>query len=80
MKNKIFVVSLFVCIMILTFSVNSCQSKEKKTENLLNEGVQLFQQAKYSEAILKYEEALKQNPKSAVGYNLLGIAYRFRFN
>jgi tetratricopeptide (TPR) repeat protein len=60
--------------------VGGCSSQKSKAESLLNEGVQLFQQGKYNDAIITYQEALKQDPNSAVGYNLLGMAYRFRFN
>ena len=77
MQNKLFILIVFL---ILVLAIGGCNSQKNKTESLLNEGIQLFQQGKYSDAILKYEEALQQAPKNAVGYNLLGMAYRFRFN
>jgi tetratricopeptide (TPR) repeat protein len=77
MQNKLFFL-LFSIIIALTAS--GCNSQKNKSEILMNEGIQLFQQGKYSDAILKYEGALKQDPNNAVGYNLLGMAYRFRFN
>ncbi len=77
MQNKLFCLFVFI---IITLAVNGCSSQKSKVENLLNEGVQLFQQGKYNDAILKYQQALQQDPSNAVGYNLLGMAYRFRFN
>ena len=60
--------------------IAACTTQNKNPETLLNEGVQLFQQEKYKEAIDKYQEALSIDPKNAFGYNLMGMAYRFRFN
>ena len=77
MQNKL---SFLIVFIILVLAISGCHSQKNKAESLLNEGIQLFQQGKYSDAILKYEEALQQDPKNAVGYNLLGMAYRFRFN
>jgi tetratricopeptide (TPR) repeat protein len=77
MQNKLFYLLFFI---IIALTASGCNSQNNKSESLMNEGVQLFQQGKYSDAILKYEGALKQDPNNAVGYNLLGMAYRFRFN
>ena len=77
MQNKLFNLIVFI---ILVLAIGGCNSQKNKAESLLNEGIRLFQQGKYSDAILKYKEALQQDPKNAVGYNLLGMANRFRFN
>ncbi|TET21619.1 MAG: tetratricopeptide repeat protein [Candidatus Cloacimonadota bacterium] len=66
-----------VCIFILFFM--SCQNKRSSVD-LFTEGEKLFKQHKYDEAIAKYEEGLKLSPNSAVGHNLVGMAYRFKYN
>jgi tetratricopeptide (TPR) repeat protein len=58
--------------------LNSCQNNN--VQELLNEGTNLFQKGNYDAAIQKYNEALQIDPNNPVGYNLLGMAYRFRFN
>ncbi len=49
-------------------------------EKYLTEGVAHFQKQEYDLAILSYEKAIKLEPKSAAAYNLLGMAYRFKYN
>lgn len=65
--------------LIIFLLLVSCQGKKTSTA-LFEEGQKLFAQQKYDEAIAKYEEAIKLSPNSAVGYNLLGMAYRFKYN
>jgi tetratricopeptide (TPR) repeat protein len=69
-----------VLLFMITFVLLlSCQSK-KSSGDYFKEGEELFAKKLYDEAIEKYEEGLKLTPNSAVGYNLLGMAYRFKFN
>lgn len=65
----------FVVILL----VLSCKG-EKTSAMLFEEGNKLFEQQKYDEAIAKYQEGLELSPNSAVGYNYLGMAYRFKYN
>ncbi|MBN1398852.1 MAG: tetratricopeptide repeat protein [Bacteroidetes bacterium] len=77
MKN----ISLFLPIfIILVLIISGCSSNRDKAKSLLDEGAQLAKSEKYETAILKYEEALVLDPENAAGYNLLGMAYRFRYN
>jgi tetratricopeptide (TPR) repeat protein len=69
----------FVPLMIAFVLLISCQGKKSSTA-LLEEGQKLFGQKKYDEAIAKYNQALEISPNSAVAYNLLGMAYRFKYN
>lgn len=39
-----------------------------------------FQQQQYDEAIANYEKALKLEPRAAAAYNMIGMAYRFKYN
>lgn len=65
--------------LIIVLLLVSCQGKKTSTA-LFEEGQKLFEQQKYDEAIAKYEEGIKLSPNSAVGYNLIGMAYRFKYN
>jgi superkiller protein 3 len=49
-------------------------------EKYLQQGVSHFQKQEYDLAIQSYRKALELEPKSAVAYNLLGMAYRFKYN
>ncbi|HVO74421.1 MAG TPA: tetratricopeptide repeat protein [Ignavibacteriaceae bacterium] len=79
MQNRIYSFSLFLTFLIISF-VCGCTAQDNGAQGLLNEGARLFQQGKYDEAILKYKQAVEKDPGSAIGYNLLGMAYRFKFN
>ena len=77
-ETTLFFILLAVCMVFLP--LGGCSAKDQNSEALFNEGVQLFQQGKYDDAVKKYEEGLKKAPQNHIGYNLLGMAYRFKFN
>jgi tetratricopeptide (TPR) repeat protein len=52
----------------------------EKPEKYLEEGVAHFQKQEYDLAIASYQKALELEPKAAAAYNLLGMAYRFKYN
>jgi tetratricopeptide (TPR) repeat protein len=79
MKKSMLILFVSVAVTALV-SMSACSGREKADEDLFNEGVQLFQQGKYDKAIEKYLEGLRKDPDNHAGYNLLGMAYRFRFN
>ena len=66
-------------LIIVVFLLVSCQEKKSSTA-FFEEGEKLFNQQKHDEAIAKYKEGIALSPESAVGYNLLGMAYRFKYN
>jgi tetratricopeptide (TPR) repeat protein len=39
-----------------------------------------FQHQRYDAAITNYEKAIKLQPRAAAAYNMLGMAYRFKYN
>ena len=39
----------------------------------------MVQKGKYNEAIKKYKKGLRREPRSAVGYNYLGMAYGYKY-
>jgi tetratricopeptide (TPR) repeat protein len=49
-------------------------------DKYIQEGFVYFQQQKYDEAIASYEKAIKAEPRAAAAYNMIGMAYRFKFN
>lgn len=49
-------------------------------EKYLREGAAHFQKQEYDQAIQSYRKAIKLEPQSSVAYNLLGMAYRFKYN
>ena len=60
--------------------IASCADQNESTNKLLDEGIKLFQEENYDASIQKYNEALKVDPNNSIAYNLLGMAYRFKFN
>jgi tetratricopeptide (TPR) repeat protein len=49
-------------------------------EKYMQAGFANFQQQKYDEAIANYEQVLKLQPRAAAAYNMIGMAYRFKYN
>jgi tetratricopeptide (TPR) repeat protein len=47
---------------------------------LVERGVRAFEIGRYDDAIILYRSALRQEPNSAIAYNLLGMAFRYRFS
>ena len=52
----------------------------ESAEKYMQEGFVNFQQQKYDEAIANYEMAIKLQPQAAAAYNMIGMAYRFKYN
>jgi tetratricopeptide (TPR) repeat protein len=64
------------CMVILA----ACATLDQKSATTyFEEGSSLFRKGKYDEAITKYQKGLRREPRSAVGYNYLGIAYRGKY-
>lgn len=52
----------------------------ESADKYIQEGFINFQQQKYDEAIANYEKAIKLEPRAAAAYNMIGMAYRFKYN
>lgn len=52
----------------------------ESASDLFEKGEAAFNQGDYEEALEYYKEGLELEPSSSVGYNLLGMAYRFLYN
>jgi tetratricopeptide (TPR) repeat protein len=70
---------------IFLAGLSACDKKQEDptadpTQSYLEKGQEAFKQGKYDQALQAYDEALKKEPRSAVIYNLKGMAYRFKYN
>ncbi len=52
----------------------------KQSQEWLEKGTAQFQKQDYDAAIASFSKAAELEPKSAVAYNMLGMAYRFKYN
>lgn len=53
---------------------------ESTAADHFRKGEELAMKGDYDQAIASYQKGLEAEPHSAVGYNLLGMAYRFKYN
>jgi tetratricopeptide (TPR) repeat protein len=65
-------------VAILFLALVGCSRKDSP-DNYLQEGFSDFQRQDYDGAIKNYEQAITLGVKSANAYNMLGMAYRFKF-
>ena len=65
-------------VAVLLLAVVGCSRKDSP-DKYLQEGFRDFQQQDYDGAIKNYEQAITLGVKSANAYNMLGMAYRFKF-
>jgi superkiller protein 3 len=49
-------------------------------DGYMGDGMKKFEKGDYEGAIESYMKALELEPESAVTYNMLGMAYRYRYN
>jgi tetratricopeptide (TPR) repeat protein len=49
-------------------------------EKYMQAGFADFQHQKYDEAIANYKKAIKLRPRASAAYNMIGMAYRFKYN
>ncbi len=66
-------------VMVLGIALALAGCGGQSAEQYMEEGVNQFNRRDYDAAIASYEKAIKLAPKSAVAYNLLGMAYRFKY-
>ncbi len=64
---------------VALLAVVACGGGENP-EKYMQEGISHFQKQEYDQAIASYQKAIQLAPKSAAAYNLLGMAYRFKYN
>ena len=66
---------LFITLLIATSSLFLSYGQNANTEELIHEGVELHDEGKFKEAIEKYNEALKLDPKSIQATYELSLSY-----
>ena len=68
-------------ILALLITLPHCAGLQdgKSATSYFDEGALFVKQGRYDEAIEKYKKGLRREPRSAVGYNYLGIAYRYKY-
>ncbi len=64
---------------VALLAVVACGGGENP-EKYMQEGISHFQKQEYDQAIASYQKAIQLASKSAAAYNLLGMAYRFKYN
>ena len=70
-----------VFIMIVAVVLTSARSWAiSQAQKLVEEGVDQMQKRQYDQAIAIFQKALQEEPQSANIYNLMGMAYRFKYN
>jgi len=70
-----------IVLMFLAFGplTTKCQA-QTQMQKFLDQAASQIKQQQYDQAIATLNQALKEEPKSAAVYNLLGMAYRFKYN
>ncbi len=66
---------------LLGILLAGCHGGSAKTaQKYFDQGAERFQDKDYDQAIAAYLQGIRLEPTSAVGYNLLGMAYRWKYN
>ena len=69
----------FILTTMLLAAILGCGGDN--ADKYIQEGFVSFQQQKYDAAIASYEKAIQAEPRTAAAaYNMIGMAYRFKFN
>ena len=72
---------IFPILAILTVLAACTGFQNRKgATSYFDEGAALTQKGKCDEGIEKYKKGLQKEPRSAVGYNYLGMAYRCKYS
>ena len=69
---------LFSMVIAVMLVMTGCQDKGAMA--FFEQGDSEFRDGKWDEAIASYQSGLEIEPNSAVGFNLLGKAYRMKYN
>ncbi len=73
-------VAAWLPALLLALALAACAKSAPTAQSHFDEGARRFQSGDYDAAIAAYERGLVLEPRSAVGQNLLGMAYRFKYN
>jgi tetratricopeptide (TPR) repeat protein len=70
----------FILGIIVLAVLTSCGGGKESPEKYMQAGFIHFQKQEYDQAIANFQKAVELEPKAAAGYNMLGMAYRFKAN
>ncbi len=70
---------LWCSVLVLGAALAGCRT-EGGAQQFFDAGARAYQKKDYDDAIAAYRKGLLREPGSAVGYNLLGMAYRMKYN
>lgn len=75
MRQKLLIIIIsIVSLSLFPLVTNAANESTKRERNAITEGNKLYNEGRYRAALQKYEEALKENPNSAVGRYNLGLS------
>jgi tetratricopeptide (TPR) repeat protein len=78
--QKMLVWSAMVMLLLAAcLAPETCQA-QSQAQKLLEQGAGQMEKKQFDQAIATFKKALQEEPRSAVTYNLLGMAYRFKYN
>lgn len=70
---------LWLFVVLLVVLACGQNSPGPSPEQLLQAGNAHFQKKEYDQAIECYQKVIKLEPRAAAAYNMLGMAYRFKY-
>lgn len=70
---------LGAAVLLGGLAVSGC-GKGKSAQSYFNLGAERYGEEDFEGAIAAYQQGLELEPRSAVGHNLLGMAYRMQYN
>ena len=79
MRNKLVWCAAVLLVLAVGLAPVRCPA-QTQVEKLLVQGAEQMGNKQYDQAIATFKKALKEEPRSAVIYNLLGMSYRFKYN
>lgn len=68
----------FILGIVVLVVLASCGSGSETAEKYMQAGFSHFQKHEYDQAIASFQKAVELEPRAAAGYNMLGMAYRFK--
>jgi tetratricopeptide (TPR) repeat protein len=71
----------FVALMVVAFALTPEPGRaQTQVQQLIEQGAGQLKKQQFDAAIATFKKALKEEPNSALIYNLLGMAYRHKFH
>ncbi len=71
---------IIALVLACAIMFSGCAGLETKSAtDYFEEGASLVEKGEYEDAIKSYKKGLRKEPRSAVGYNYLAIAYRRKY-